>query len=74
MLRTGHITFPLPNAEHVTQIKTGHIAYQEVAAEIEDLLVRVEAESAASSLPDEPDREWIDDFVARIYRNEICRN
>lgn len=72
LLRTGHITFPLPNAEHVTRIKTGGLPYQEVATEIEDLLVRVEAESAISSLPEKPDFEWIDSFVERIYRAEVC--
>lgn len=73
LLRTGHITFPLPNAEHITKIKTGGVPYQDVAAEIEDLLVRVEAESAASSLPDKPDLGWIDAFVERIHRAEVCR-
>lgn len=74
LLRTGHITFPLRNAEHVTRIKTGGLPYQEVAAEIEGLLVRVEAESAASHLPEKPDLEWIDSFVERVHRAEICRN
>lgn len=72
LLRTSHITFPLPNADHVIKIKTGQIPYQEVAAEIEDLLVRVEAESAASTLPDNPDRQWIDEFVERVYRAGVC--
>lgn len=73
LLRTGHITFPLPNAEHVLAIKTGRLPYQEVAAEIEALLTAVEDEAARSSLPEKPDLEWIDDFVARAYREEVCR-
>ncbi len=72
LLRTSHITFPLPNAEHVIRIKTGQVPYQEVAAEIEDLLVRVEAQAAVSGLPDKPDMQWIDDFVERVYRTEVC--
>lgn len=72
LLRTGHITFPLPNREHVTRIKTGGVPYHDVATEIEDLLVRVEAESAQSSLPERPDFEWIDGFVERVYRAEVC--
>lgn len=71
-LRTAHITFPLPNAEHILAIKTGRLPYQEVASEIEALLEDVERESAASSLPDEPDREWIDEFVTKVYRSEVC--
>lgn len=73
-LATAHVTFPLPNASHILAIKTGYVPYQEVSAEIEDLLERVEAASAVSSLPDQPDREWIDDFVTRVYREEICRS
>lgn len=72
LLRTGHITFPLPNAAHVLTIKTGAIPYQDVSAEIEGLLESVEAEAERSTLPARPDYEWINDFVASIYRNEIC--
>ncbi|CDX26727.1 conserved hypothetical protein [Mesorhizobium plurifarium] len=71
LLDTGFVTFPLPNAAHVLEIKQGKLPYQEVAAEIEDLLVRVEAAAARSALPDEPDLEWIDDFVASVYRTEV---
>lgn len=73
LLQTGHVTFPLPNAEHVLAIKTGSIAYQDVAAEIEGLLVAVEAEAERSSLPATPDTQWIDDFVARVYKEVVCR-
>lgn len=73
VLRTGNVTFPLPNAEHVIAIKTGKLAYQEVSAEIEGLLEAVEREAQVSPLPAEPDYQWIDDFVASVYRAEICR-
>lgn len=73
-LATAHVTFPLPNAEHVIAIKTGRVPYQDVSAEIERLLEQIEAASAISSLPEQPDREWIDSFVARVYQGEICRS
>lgn len=73
LLSTGHVTFPLPNADYVRSIKQGRLLYQDVAAEIEDLLVRVEAAAAASSLPDAPDLEWIDDFVLRVHRDEVAK-
>jgi hypothetical protein len=72
LLRTGKVTFPLPNAAHVVAIKTGQLPYQVVAEEIEGLLVQVEAEAAVSPLPDAPDCGWIDDFVCRVYRAEVC--
>lgn len=71
LLQTGFVTFPLPNAAHVLGIKLGLRPYQDVAAEIEDLLERVEAAAAASSLPEEPDMAWIDDFVASTYRDQV---
>jgi hypothetical protein len=73
-LGTGHVTFPLPNAQHVLAIKTGKLSYQDVSCEIEDLLERVEAAALVSALPEAPDRQWIDDFVERVYRAEICRS
>lgn len=71
LLRTGEVTFPLPNAAHVLAIKTGSVPYKGVAAEIEGLLVEVEAASNASSLQAEPDYPWIDDLVAEIYVKEV---
>lgn len=72
LLQTGFVTFPLPNAAHVLSIKRGERLYQDVAAEIEELLIAVEAAAEVSSLPDEPDMAWIDDFVAHVHREEIC--
>lgn len=74
LLRTGKVTFPLLNAERVLAIKLGQIPYQKVSQEIETLLEKVETEAAISILRPEPDYQWIDDFVARVYRNEIIRS
>jgi hypothetical protein len=71
LLRTGHVTFPLPNAEHILAIKTGRLAYQAVAAEIEELLVSVERESEVSKLSPEADHVWIEGFIADCYGREI---
>ncbi len=73
LLSTGHITFPRPDAAHILAIKRGELPYQDVAGEIEDLLVQVEEAAAASVLPPTPDQEWIDDFVASVYRDEVLR-
>jgi len=72
LLSTGRVTFPLPNAEHVLAIKTGKYPYQEVAAEIEYLLEAVENAAAQSSLPQEPDRAWIEAFVLDVYGREVA--
>lgn len=73
LLKTGHITFPLPNAQHVIDIKTGKLPYQEVADEIEEFLTRVEVAGATSVLPDEPDHAWIEQFVEGAYRKEVTK-
>jgi hypothetical protein len=70
LLHTGNVTFPLPNAAHVLGIKRGELPYQAVAAEIDELLVLVERAAEHSSLPDEPDRRWIESFVLDVYGRE----
>ncbi|MCB1466569.1 MAG: nucleotidyltransferase domain-containing protein [Rhizobiaceae bacterium] len=72
LLETGHVTFPLPNAQHILNIKLGRLPYQEVAAEIEAKLELVEAAAAKSTLREEPDQQWIDDFVAKVYGDAVC--
>lgn len=73
LLKTGHVTFPLPNATHILAIKTGALLYQDVSAEIEGLLEAVETAAAESSLPAAPDQQWIDDFIVSVYAGEISR-
>lgn len=63
LMTTGKITFPLPNREHILEIKLGKLPYKEVAKEIEDLLVTVEATEKTSILPATADLKWIDEFV-----------
>jgi hypothetical protein len=67
LLLTGCITFPIPNAEYLVQIKQGKLPYKEVAELIEYLLEDVERCTEVSKLRDEPDWEWINDFVAEQY-------
>ena len=71
LLNTGHITFPRPEAEHLKAIKLGHLPYQPVAEEIEQLLIDVEEAAAASPLPEYPDTAWLEDFVVSIYEMEV---
>ena len=68
LMKTGHITFPLPNRDHIKAIKLGDMPYSEVAAEIEGLLAEVEDAERHSVLPISADLGWVDDFVTRHYR------
>lgn len=71
LLKYHHVTFPLPYADHILQIKQGKIAYAQVAQEIEDLLALVEQQSLVSTLRDKPDREFIDDLVYSTYKKKV---
>jgi predicted nucleotidyltransferase len=72
LLETEKVTFPRPEAAHLIAIKRGQLAYQAVAEEIEQLLVKVEQAAERSTLPEKPNQAWIDDFVAEVYRREVC--
>lgn len=71
LLTTGFITFPLLNAAHVLAIKRGERPYQEVATEIENLLAQVEACQLASGLRETADMVFIDNLVAKAYRQVV---
>lgn len=70
-LRTGFITFPRPEAQRLVMIKRGEMDYQKVAEEIEQLLDDVRDAADKSDLPDEPDYQWIDDFVTDVYTERV---
>ena len=71
LLTTANVTFPLPNAAHVLSIKRGELPYDQVAEEIEGLLIDVEKASETSYLRDDADTEFIDDLVKRVHRESV---
>lgn len=73
LLKTHQITFPLPNAKHVLDIKLGKLPYNDVAKEIEELLVAVEENASISTLPDDPDREYMDYLVLTAYGSQVVK-
>lgn len=73
LLLTGSVTFPLPNAQHVLEIKRGGVPYQAVADEIEGLLAAVEEASERSTLRDFADTEFIDALITREHRKAVLQ-
>jgi hypothetical protein len=71
LLRSGCIVLPLPYAGELLAIRRGERRYQDVAAEIEHLLEQVEDAAHSSALPEQPDLGFIDDLIARAYRERI---
>lgn len=71
LLKTGRITFPCPEAEHLLAIKLGQVEYAKVAEEIEQLLIHVEEAASKSQLPETASNTIIDEFVAEQYAKQV---
>lgn len=71
LLATGHITFPLPNAARILEIKCGAVPYAAVAEMIEGLLDQVEEAQSSSILRETPDQSVIDAIVRDAYRTQV---
>lgn len=65
------ITMPRPNRDFLVAIKTGRVDFQTVSVYIEYLMENVEIAAKNSTLPPEPDWEWIEDFVAYHYSKQV---
>lgn len=71
LCKTGHITFPRPEAPLLLQIRKGELPYEQVAEMIVDGLVRLGEAKDSSNLPAEPDYQWIEDFTFEVYKDII---
>ena len=71
LLTTGKITFPRPDAELLKKIKTEQMPYEQVAEMIEQGLVDLHEAHEKSTLRDEPDREWAQNFIYDIYSDVV---
>lgn len=71
LLETEFITFPRPDRELLIKIKTGQMSYDQVSEIIEKGLEDIKLASEKSTLREEPDREWCDEFVYNVYKNIV---
>lgn len=74
LLSTHSITFPLPYAAHILEIKQGKLPYEKVAEEIETLLEDVERAASASTLREIPDRQFIDELIVETYGERVVKS
>lgn len=73
ILEHGTITFPLKQAKFLIQVKTGKLDYESVLAPALNFLVDdVEVLSAASKLPKEIDKEYLNNFLYELVKE--CLN
>jgi len=63
LLTDHHITFPIPQAAQVTRIKLGEVPFDTCAQLIEELMLAVEHAAVGSTLPEEPDHQFIQDLI-----------
>jgi predicted nucleotidyltransferase len=71
LLETGQITFPRPDRELLLQIKTGQLPPEQVFEMIEQGLQELYIAQEKSTLREEPNRAWADDFVCEIYKDIV---
>jgi hypothetical protein len=55
-----------PNREYLLRVRAGEFEYEELVAQAEDQLAQVQADFAASSLPEQPDRAEVNALLVRI--------
>jgi uncharacterized protein len=69
LLTTGRITLPVPqpHREYLRSIRRGEIPLAEVIDAVSEAEARLADLQEHSSLPGEPDRRWVDDWLHRSY-------
>ena len=69
LLSTGRITLPVPepDREYLRSIRRGERPLAEVLNAIAAAEARLERLRDSASVPDEPDRRWVDDWLHRRY-------
>lgn len=71
LLLTGHITLPRPEVDLLMSIRNQEKSYEEISSLIEEGLVRVENAMKTSSLPEEPNRDYVNDLLFEFNYSEV---
>jgi uncharacterized protein len=71
LLTTGRITLPVPEPHraYLRSIRRGERPLEEVLAAITDAEERLARLRDNPAIPDQPDRQWVDDWLHRSYLN-----
>jgi predicted nucleotidyltransferase len=69
LLTTGRITLPIPEPDlsYLRAIRHGEVPLVDVTASIDEAERRLIALRSTSSLPEEPDRQWVNEWLHRSY-------
>jgi hypothetical protein len=71
LLSTGRITLPVPEPHraYLRSIRRGERPLDEVLDAITDAEQRLARLRGNPDIPDQPDRQWVDDWLHRSYMN-----
>lgn len=69
LLTTGRITLPVPEPDlaFLRAVRRGEVPLAEVVSAVDEAAVTLVRLGASSSLPDEPDRRWLDGWLHRSH-------
>lgn len=73
-ISTQRLTFPRPEASHILDVKYGKIPFQQVCEEIEQIIFDLDIAVTQSNLPESFDQSIVDDFVEKVYKDQIFIN
>lgn len=71
LFSTGKIEFPCQNLPLLTRIRAGEVEIDEILDIFDEKIEILEGIKENSPLAEEPDRVWIDDFVADVYEQIV---
>lgn len=74
LLATGSITFPRPDSDLLLKIKTEQMPKEQVFEIIEHGVADLYEAQAKSTLREEPDRAWAEDFLYYVYDQTITNS
>lgn len=60
---------PEPTRSRLMQVRSGSVALDEVPEELDLVVGRLERLAQSAELPEAPDREAVDRFLMRAYKN-----
>jgi hypothetical protein len=71
LLTTGRISLPVPENDraYLRSVRRGEVPLPEVLEAIAEVEERLTALRTGSSVPAEPDRAWVDDWLHRSYQS-----
>lgn len=70
--RDGGFEYPLNESDFLLKVKKGELDYMSVVQPaLEELVDEVQGLADNSSLPEKPDKEWVDSIIIRVHKDIV---